>query len=64
VIGGISVYGGDDGSTLLIEPGTPERSVLYQRSATRVEGLRMPPLGSERPDDAYLSVLERWIKSL
>jgi uncharacterized repeat protein (TIGR03806 family) len=64
VIGGISVYGGDDGSTLLIEPGTPERSILYQRSATRVEGLRMPPLGSERPDDAYLSVLERWIKSL
>lgn len=64
VIGGISVYGAADGSTLLIEPGMPQRSILYQRSATRVEGLRMPPLGSERPDDAYLKLLERWISSL
>jgi len=64
VIGGISLFGAADGSTLLIEPGVPQRSILYQRSATRVEGLRMPPLGSERPDDAYSKLLERWISSL
>ena len=64
VIGGISLYGAGDGSTLLVQPGAPQRSILYQRSATRVEGLRMPPIGSERPDDAYLMLLERWISAL
>ncbi|HTV19359.1 MAG TPA: PQQ-dependent sugar dehydrogenase [Polyangiaceae bacterium] len=64
VIGGVSLYGAGDGSTLLIQPGDAEHSILLQRSATRVEGLRMPPLGSERPDDAYLALLQRWIESL
>jgi glucose/arabinose dehydrogenase len=64
VVNGISLYGAGDGSTLLVEPGAPQRSILYQRSATRLEGVRMPPLGSERPDDAYLQVLERWIGTL
>jgi glucose/arabinose dehydrogenase len=63
VIEGRSIYGGDNDATLLIERGSPQRSVLYQRSATGVEGLSMPPLRSE-PDSAYLKLLERWINSL
>ncbi|HWO08416.1 MAG TPA: PQQ-dependent sugar dehydrogenase, partial [Polyangiaceae bacterium] len=64
VINGVSLYGASDGSTLLIQPGAPRRSIIYQRGATREEGLRMPPLGSERPDEAYLNLLERWISTL
>jgi uncharacterized repeat protein (TIGR03806 family) len=59
-----AINGGDDGATLLIEPGSPERSILYQRDASLVSGKRMPPLASHRRDEAYLEVLERWIESL
>jgi glucose/arabinose dehydrogenase len=63
VLGGVSSYGGDNEATLLIEPGNPQQSILYQRSATPVEGLRMPPQRSE-PDLEYLKLLERWIAGL
>jgi hypothetical protein len=51
-------------SSLLITPGAPEESYIYQRGATSQTPLRMPPLGRNRVDDAYLEVLERWISSL
>jgi hypothetical protein len=59
-----AINGGDDGATLLIEPGAPERSILYQRDASLLSGKRMPPLATHRRDEAYLEVLERWIESL
>lgn len=59
-----SLNGGLDDALYLIEPGAPERSILYQRNATLQPDLRMPPLGSSRRDEAYLQLLERWISSL
>jgi hypothetical protein len=59
-----SINGGELDALYLIEPGAPERSILYQRNATLQPDLRMPPLGSNRRDEAYLQLLERWILSL
>lgn len=59
-----SLNGGREGAVHLIEPGAPECSILYQRNATLLSDQRMPPLGSDRPDEAYLELLERWIESL
>jgi uncharacterized repeat protein (TIGR03806 family) len=59
-----AINGGEDGATLLVEPGAPERSILYQRDASLVSGQRMPPLASHRRDELYLEVLARWIESL
>jgi uncharacterized repeat protein (TIGR03806 family) len=59
-----AINGGEDDATWLIEPGHPERSILYQRNATLAGDRRMPPLGSQRRDEAYLDVLARWITSL
>jgi len=59
-----SINGGEDGATLLVVPGQPQQSVLYQRDASLVPDVRMPPLASHRRDEAYLEVLARWIESL
>jgi uncharacterized repeat protein (TIGR03806 family) len=64
VLWGTALNGGRDGAVHLIEPGFPERSIMYQRNATLLSGQRMPPLASNRRDEAYLRVLERWIVSL
>lgn len=34
------------------------------RNATLASDQRMPPLGTNRRDEAYLELLERWITSL
>ena len=52
------------GATRLIEPGDPERSLIYLRANTVQPGQRMPPLGRNRVDDAYLDLLASWITSL
>jgi hypothetical protein len=49
---------------LLIAPGDPEDSYIYQRGASAEAPLRMPPLGRNRVDGAYLELLQRWISSL
>jgi hypothetical protein len=48
----------------LIEPGSPEQSLIYLRGATSEVAMRMPPLGRNRVDEAYLELLGRWIASL
>lgn len=50
-----------DNSNRVIEPGNVDKSVLYQRMATRGHG-QMPPIGSNEPDVAALDVLRRWIE--
>lgn len=45
----------------LIEPGQPQRSALVQRMRSRQGLLQMPPLGTQRPDDEGLALVERWI---
>lgn len=48
----------------LIEPGVPEQSLIYMRGDTTESPLRMPPVGRNRVDEAYIDVLGRWIASL
>jgi hypothetical protein len=59
-----SLNGGPADEAFLIEPGDPGRSILYQRSASLISGVRMPPLASHRQDEAYLELLSAWIISL
>ncbi|MBX9579292.1 MAG: PQQ-dependent sugar dehydrogenase [Gemmataceae bacterium] len=47
----------------LIAPGSPDRSVLVHRAATRGRG-QMPPLSSNRPDAAGVELLKAWCRSL
>jgi putative heme-binding domain-containing protein len=47
----------------LIQPGDPSASLLYFRMA-KFGRDRMPQLGSERPDEAGLKLIEQWIMSL
>jgi len=48
----------------LIEPGSPEASLIYLRGDTADSPMRMPPIGRSRVDAAYIDVLGRWIASL
>src|SRR5262249_10325821 len=47
----------------LIAPGEPDRSVLLQRIGTRGKG-QMPPLSSNRVDEAGVKLLAEWVKTL
>jgi uncharacterized repeat protein (TIGR03806 family) len=51
-------------ATRLIEPGAPELSLIYLRGDTAEAPMRMPPLGRNLVDDAYVELLGRWIASL
>ncbi|HWO11875.1 MAG TPA: hypothetical protein VNN80_20420 [Polyangiaceae bacterium] len=48
----------------LIAPGAPESSLIYLRGNTADVPLRMPPVGRNRVDQAYIDALGRWIASL
>lgn len=48
----------------IIEPGSPERSLLYLRVSSALPGLRMPPIGRNTVDEAGVQLLSRWIRSL
>jgi uncharacterized repeat protein (TIGR03806 family) len=62
---GAPLSGGADGDTLrVIAPGSLERSQLYLRAGSLDRDQRMPPLGSARPDAAFLELLEAWILAL
>jgi glucose/arabinose dehydrogenase/mono/diheme cytochrome c family protein len=47
----------------LVAPGSPERSVLYQRISRRGTG-QMPPLASTRVDRKAVELIADWIRSL
>jgi mono/diheme cytochrome c family protein len=47
----------------IIAPGHPERSVLLKRVDSRGKG-QMPPLASNKVDDAGVKLLTEWIRSL
>jgi uncharacterized repeat protein (TIGR03806 family) len=49
---------------VLIVPGDPDGSLLYQRSSTTAPGFGMPPLGRSAADPDYVSALNEWILSL
>jgi hypothetical protein len=50
--------------TARIEPGVPEDSVVITRMRLRGDELAMPPIASERTDDAGIALVEQWIESL
>jgi putative heme-binding domain-containing protein len=50
-------------SALLIAPGSPERSILYQRILRRGHG-QMPPLVTQKVDEAATRLFHDWISSL
>ena len=47
-----------------IVPGAPDQSVMTCRMASTDPTMRMPPLGTELPDDEGVAVLSEWIASL
>jgi hypothetical protein len=47
----------------LVAPGAPDRSVLLKRAGLRGKD-QMPPLSSNRADDAGVALLREWINSL
>ena len=47
----------------LVAPGSPERSILYQRMSRRGTG-QMPPLVSTEVDTKALKMLSDWIRGL
>jgi uncharacterized repeat protein (TIGR03806 family) len=51
-------------ATRLIAPGSPESSLIFLRGQTAEAPLRMPPVGRNRVDDAYIQALRSWISSL
>ena len=48
---------------MLIAPGDPERSILYQRVVRRGEG-QMPPLVTSQKDDQAVQLLYDWISQM
>jgi len=52
------------GASSLISPGAPEDSLIYLRGDTTDQSMRMPPLGRNRVDQAYIALLGEWIASL
>jgi len=55
--------GGNQGGTLLIDPGRPHRSLLLQRLLA-CDGERMPPLGRSIADHAAATVVAAWIDDI
>jgi glucose/arabinose dehydrogenase/mono/diheme cytochrome c family protein len=47
----------------LVAPGSPERSVLYQRISRRQTG-QMPPLGTNEVDPTAIKLIADWIRGL
>jgi uncharacterized repeat protein (TIGR03806 family) len=47
----------------IVTPGSKERSVLWERMR-RLDGNRMPPLGSHRVDSAGIELIGQWIDQL
>ncbi|MFT4572437.1 MAG: hypothetical protein ACI91F_003340 [Candidatus Binatia bacterium] len=55
-------YGGN--TDRVVRPVDLESSILYLRSLTTDQNLRMPPLARNRTDEAFIELLEAWILSL
>jgi hypothetical protein len=53
-----------DDSTRIIAPGSPRRSALLHRMASRRPSSQMPPLGTVLADTVALHLIRSWIESL
>jgi hypothetical protein len=54
----------DKGYTYRIVAGDPDQSAAFFRATQRTMNVQMPPLATEKPDDAGLALLRAWIESL
>jgi hypothetical protein len=52
------------GFTTRVAPGDPGRSALLHRMESRTQTVAMPPLATERVDDAGAAAVRRWIEGL
>jgi hypothetical protein len=50
--------------TLLVEAGSPDRSVLMARFSRYTDAIRMPPLATEQTDSVALALLTAWVTAL
>lgn len=55
---------GGHGGEFDIEPGNPERSILWHRVASIEPGIMMPELGRSRADPEAVELLRRWIAEM
>lgn len=53
-----------EGTTVHIDPGSPDTSALFLRASSRGTEYQMPPLGTELADPDFVELLEAWITSL
>lgn len=53
--------GATGGSTVLVDPGSPERSALFARMKSRSPSSQMPPLGTVVRDQQALDAVAAWI---
>jgi mono/diheme cytochrome c family protein len=54
----------DQGFESRIVPGDPDGSAIFYRMSQRGSGDQMPPLGTERADDAGRAIVRDWIENL
>ncbi|MDX2090668.1 MAG: hypothetical protein SFX73_22605 [Kofleriaceae bacterium] len=52
------------GFTQRVVPGDPDASALLYRMTQRTSGTQMPPLATERIDDAGVTLIRNWISTL
>jgi hypothetical protein len=55
------VPGVKDGSSVLIDPGSPETSAILVRMRSRRPSSQMPPLGTVMRDQEAVDAVTRWI---
>ena len=55
---------GSDGTAVIVAPGQPDTSLLFQRMQSRHAQVQMPPLGTQLPDPDGLALVHRWISQL
>ncbi|NVB83074.1 MAG: hypothetical protein HOV81_32145 [Kofleriaceae bacterium] len=54
----------NNGYTKRVVAGDPDQSALYYRMTQRDENVQMPPLATEKVDDAAVAMIRAWIQSL
>lgn len=62
--GPVAAGRGSGGRMVSIDPGHPERSILYYRMESTEPGVMMPELGRTQPDEAALALVRDWIAGM
>ena len=52
------------GFTERVVAGDPDASAIFHRMSQRAINVQMPPLGTEKADDAGVALVKGWIESL